>query len=313
MILYFLIRLQKSGEYPDEIIEKNVQTDFNKLDYLTQLCSPSGGIYNDVMEILQEGEVVSKIEERLRLKDLLNINYIYSLMYYMGLLTISGNTGASSNLRIPNYVIKTLFWEYLRTRLEKFSSGITNFRELQKTINALQIGQIKPFAEYIFRNVAKIFSNIDLLHANEQCFKSYFFALVSLDSSYIIFSETEMARKHSDIILKRNPRYPEIKYNWLIELKYLPKEAKKSEIEYTIAEGKEQIAWYKNDKKWHESLTTGGATLKSLVLLYIDAESYQIIDCDKEGEAATYLNKSQGQTAKERSKNKTKPLQKIKK
>ncbi len=288
MTLYFLNKFQKSGEYPREMLDKNIQTDFNKLDYLLDINKQSSDTLSSILTILEKKQILCKIEDRFKLAELADINNLFSLMYYLGLLTISGTSAALSLLSVPNYVILRLYWDYIRKKIEKISGNRINNLEIIEATQPLRSGNIEPLVKYIYENIATLLSNRDLRHTNEMSFKFYVFSLLVLDQSYIIYSEPEMCRGYSDVLLKRDERYAEeIKYNWLIELKYLEKDATNEKITGKITEGKDQIEKYKKDKRWIKDMTINGARLKSVVVVFVNATKYQIVDC---GEIADIAN-----------------------
>ena len=46
-------------------------------------------------------------------------NNFFSLLFYMGLVTIDNTDKRRTALKIPNYAIKTMYWEYMGTQIHQ--------------------------------------------------------------------------------------------------------------------------------------------------------------------------------------------------
>lgn len=108
MAMYFLDGYLAYERYPKEMIDNNVKTDYGKVNQLAYN-------FNDreaLKEIMSDGETSTILVDRF------NINTMYSekenfksLLFYLGMLTIKEAGPLGTVLRIPNYVIKTIYWE----------------------------------------------------------------------------------------------------------------------------------------------------------------------------------------------------------
>ncbi len=96
-------------------------------------------------------------------------------------------------------------------------------------------GEIEPFLAYISENVLNKLSNRDLINFDEKYIKVILFSYLVTSNLYRPVSEPEVENGYIDIYLERDIRLPEVKYEWIIELKYL----KKSERD-KLAEVKEE-------------------------------------------------------------------------
>jgi Predicted AAA-ATPase. len=109
MVLYFLDFLSRYGKYPDNVLDANIKTDYKKVETL------AFNFKDDelINELIMNGEITTDLVERF------NLEYMYerkdnfaSLLYYMGMLTIKESRFNSYVLCIPNYVIRTVYWDY---------------------------------------------------------------------------------------------------------------------------------------------------------------------------------------------------------
>src|SRR5262249_6390930 len=112
-VLYFLDHLQRHGVHPEQLYDENLRTDRGKLAFLARTAAGAG-----VIEELTDGDgeiAIPQLETSFSLESLLtqlghDRGSIASLLYFMGLLTL---TGVPGRLRVPNLVVKKLFLDRL--------------------------------------------------------------------------------------------------------------------------------------------------------------------------------------------------------
>jgi hypothetical protein len=116
MVLYFLTALQENKQYPRNILDHNAKTDYRKLQELAFNFRDE-----ETIDLLISREnIVTELVERFTLKEMyLRKENFISLSYYLGMLTIKGVKKNRYILSIPNYVVKTIYWEYFLDQLEK--------------------------------------------------------------------------------------------------------------------------------------------------------------------------------------------------
>ncbi|HBK31757.1 MAG TPA: hypothetical protein DEF88_13820 [Porphyromonadaceae bacterium] len=109
MILYFLNRIVKSGKIPEEIIDDNLKTDYGRLQRLTMNRENR----ETLLQIIRDDGIYSEIKTKFSIDNLADTGHFVSLLFYMGLLTIDKADRGLLWLKIPNYSIRTIYWEYL--------------------------------------------------------------------------------------------------------------------------------------------------------------------------------------------------------
>jgi hypothetical protein len=85
-------------------------------------------------------------------------------------------------------------------------------------------------------------------------------------------SEYEAVPGRADIFLQRNPLLPQVKYEWIFELKYCKTDAKKTEIAAKREEGLTQITQYL------QSHRLKGRDLKAAVIVFIGKNKFEITE-----------------------------------
>ncbi|MBF0545991.1 MAG: AAA family ATPase [Candidatus Riflebacteria bacterium] len=278
MVLYFAKEIFLLGKYPREILDMNVRSDFGKIDFLLG-AERVEALFPKLLQTAFDGKVTAEVSERLRIEELYLEKHFFSLLTYFGLLTFDSIARGDIVLRIPNLVIEKLHWEHLISKLEKLSATNLDTSELSKTIQELAYsGKIEPFIQYFFDRIIGIFSNRDFIKMNEKAVKGLMVGLLHLSKLYLIFSEPEMSCGYADLILKRDARFPDILYNWIIELKYLKANSSEPEIEQQITEGQNELKHYTEDPRWRKMLQPAGVTLKTAVIAFIDGKEFRIVE-----------------------------------
>lgn len=108
MTMYFLEGYLAYNRYPKEMIDNNVKTDYGKVNQLARN-------FNDreaLEEIMSLGQTATILVDRFNIHTMYSVKENFkSLLFYLGMLTIKGAGPLGTVLNVPNYVIKTIYWE----------------------------------------------------------------------------------------------------------------------------------------------------------------------------------------------------------
>jgi hypothetical protein len=107
MVLYFFNRVLEEGKPPVDLIDQNLKTNYGRLQKLVQ----NGRNRDMLIQIMKEDGVMAEIVQQFPIDMLHDDDYFVSLLFYMGLLTIKRTYMHHLELGIPNYSIRTLYWE----------------------------------------------------------------------------------------------------------------------------------------------------------------------------------------------------------
>lgn len=115
MVLYFFDKYFKVGTIPDDIIDETVRRDYDKLRNLLLMDKSDNEIQNAtpwiIKEIIEKGSIISNVVNGFTFEEIARRRSLISLLYYFGLLTISGVERDIMKLSIPNESIKRLFYD----------------------------------------------------------------------------------------------------------------------------------------------------------------------------------------------------------
>ncbi|EGD50585.1 AAA-ATPase-like protein [Thermoanaerobacter ethanolicus JW 200] len=269
MVLYFLAQYKNTGGYPEYLIDDNVKTDYGRLNRLTMNEENKALLER----IIKEERIVAEIVTKFSFDRMYDEEYFISLLFYMGLLTIKDYRYNILELGIPNYVIKTMYWEYFGRKLKEENNIKYEMLEIAKAIWEMAFeGKIKNFIKFISEKVLKVLSNRDTIKFDEKYIKIILFSYLTMSNIYKPISEKETEGGYIDIYLEKDIRMPDVKYEWLIELKYVKKSDEKY-IGEIIEKGKEQLKRYRESMQFKDK-----QNLKKALVVFIGKGDYKIFE-----------------------------------
>ncbi|MBF8984595.1 AAA family ATPase [Lutibacter sp. B2] len=267
MVLYYLTQLVKRKKPPKNLIDDNVKTDYGRLNRLIS-NEENKKVLNEI--IMNEG-IVADIATRFSFDRMYDEEYFVSLLFYMGLLTIDRQERSRLLLKIPNYVVKTIFWEHMENMLKKEYNINVETKELRLSIEEMAYeGNLNPYIDYINKHVIKPLSNRDLMKIDERYIKVILFAYLVNSKVYRPISEKEVENGYIDIYLEKDIRMPEVEYEWIIELKYI-KKSERDKLEKIKAEGLKQLEGYVRSREFE-----GKTNVKNALIIFIGKDEYMI-------------------------------------
>ena len=273
--LYFLQNLAEIGKPPKQLHDQNLRNDQGKLKFLAKTAAGSG-----VIERLTESDgrvEVADLKLSFSLAELLQIgndaDTVSSLLYYMGLLTRTADSGLITRLRIPNLVVRKLFLDRL---LEIFLQESGKSRARYVAGQFLEDGRLAPLLAFFEESLLPVLSNRDRGAApkmpwhsgsgvNEMTVKALFLSTLFDDRRYAIFSELELERGYADLCLVIRPemRRPEL-FDILFEFKQIRRK--------TLGKSGEEIrALSEEDLRALPPVAAALAAAREQVLRYRDA------------------------------------------
>ena len=281
MVLYFLEYFNRRG-YPKELLDENVKTDYNKLRGLIIGTSGKEKLQSIIEEINLNSSLSLTLVKRFNFSQRFSDNELKSLLFYLGLLTFSNKP---NQFAIPNYVIRTLYWEYLRKFLEESLTIEFDMRLLNNAIYGMaETGDPSGLKELAVDFFQKKLSSYDYTNFSEKHVKFLFVCYFTLSKLYNIISEREISeRKRIDLLFEAHPAYYEyVQFNFILEFKYIRKEDSESvalkKKEDAIKQAAEYYEIYKRDFKQF------GRGLRSVAMLVSHTKEVEVIEVGGFGE-----------------------------
>lgn len=278
MVLYYLnFQIQRRCA-PDEMVDKNILTNYSKFKMLTRIENSNSlkdNRINIIEEIIVKGKISTNLHTTFPAERITSDENFCSLLYFWGLLSIYGTSDNSIIMCIPNLCVREQYLGFLRDYYQQ--TFPVNLSYLQDLIDNLAFdGLWKPFFEAVARAYHENSSVRDAMEG-ERNLQGFLKAYLALSSYYLVEPELEMNYGYCDFFLLPNKqRYPDIKHSYILELKYATRNATDKELEAQAEEGRSQLYQYSEDKKVQE--LTEGTTLHRLLLQF---RGWDMVKCEE--------------------------------
>ena len=243
MCLYFLNSYLESKEFPRNLVDVNIASDYSKIGKMLDLCK--GEKRTEIIEKTVSGEgILSEITQKFNPAIEFTDTDLVSMLYYLGYLTISDEKLGKPELKVPNKVMREIYSEYFMKLLDDDAKMQIDNDEYNQILEELALeGKIDKIIE-ILQKYLKNLSNRDYQRFDEKYIKLIFYCISMNLKIYNVKSEIEVQREYPDILLV--PRDRSKGYNIvMIEFKYLEKGEEKK-LKEKQKEAKEQILRYSN-------------------------------------------------------------------
>lgn len=221
MILYYIKSFAKSGKPPKTLIDKNIASDYGKLGKLFELKNRNAN--TEVLEdIIKGNPVYCELTEQFSLEKNFTKDDFKSLLFYLGMLTIDNSEYGLINLKVPNYAIRGLYFEYFLKVINEAMEYELEVSEIRKAINLIAShGDNREIIKIVEKTLNKL-SNRDYISFDEKYVKLIFLSYFFLSKIYLVKSEYEVEDGYIDIALLKQPTATP-NFFGIIEFKYITK------------------------------------------------------------------------------------------
>ena len=261
MSLNYLSAYLQTRRPPDNLLDASIASDYSKIGKMFALKNKSSN-YEVLQEIIEGKEQTAFMTAQYSLEKRFDKNDFMSLLFYLGYLTIDSSYAGMVKLRVPNYVVKELYFSYFEMLLEeefKYELDVSNV-QTALTILALEGDNTNLIA--CIETVLSGMSNRDSIKTfrrtqvrgtflmDEKYVKTICFTLCMLSKCYVVESENEVNKGYSDIQLLKRPGI-DVNFYAMIEFKYLSKADDKEEnISRKLEAAKKQLGRYNDSPKF---------------------------------------------------------------
>ena len=252
MILNYLTGLLINGNDFIYFIDENLKTDYGRIRNLINRHDNK----QKLRELIENNFINGTVIKQFSMETIHDDKNFFSLLFYMGLITIDNSNPVKFVLKVPNYSIKTLYWDYAERMLTDELEGLSldNSRYMDTLYRLAYDNDYKPFLDYFSKYIVNYLSNRDLQGTVEKDIKFLLLPIFFHSHYYFPFSEVENSGGYTDIYLKRGHLHPGSVSEWVWELKYVKQSdaKKKSVIAAKKKEAVEQLHAYKASNLFKE-------------------------------------------------------------
>ncbi len=221
MVLYYLRNYMSYGCAPEQMIDPNTKTDYNKMNKLLRFDKLDGNRKGVIKSIAETGQVITSLEESFPARALTNPDIFTSLLFYYGMLTIKGTHGMQLVLGIPNNNVRKQYYGYLLEEYQQMSRVSLNDL-IDKFTNMAFDGDWRTALGSMAQAYANISSVRDGIEA-ERNLQGFFMAYLSLNDYYYTAPELELNHGYCDFFLLPDLTHYPTRHSYIIELKMLHK------------------------------------------------------------------------------------------
>ena len=271
MILYFTKEFLKNKfkEYPQKILDINIASDYSKLRKLFNIQNRQQN-YAVIDKIIKEGNINVQLTDQYSLERPFTSDDFASLLFYMGYLSIQSANLSALIMQIPNFVVKSIFYDYFVELIRKEAALEAETPDIRDIVTRLaQENNIAPFIELIETTLHGL-SNRDFIKFDEKYIKLLFVAFANVAGFYYVKSEPEISQKYPDVMfLYRPPYFP--KYQFVFELKYLKKQDA-DQVDAKRIEAENQLTQHWQNKELQDFITRaegGMETVKGYAVVFV--------------------------------------------
>lgn len=242
MVLYYLQHYINGGKAPEQMIDPNTRTDYNKMKKLIQLDRLDGDRKGVLRRIAEEGQIVANLVTTFPARDIIKPEIFPSLLFYYGMLTIVGTDGQRPVLGIPNNNVRKQYYDFMLEEYQEKHS--INLERLMDQFDAMAYkGEWRSGLEFIAR-AYKENSAVRSAIEGERNLQGFFTAYLSICNYYLVAPEMELNHGFCDLFLMADLTHYAVAHSYIIELKYLAVKDSDSKAEAQWQDAVNQIRLY---------------------------------------------------------------------
>ncbi|MDO5320368.1 MAG: AAA family ATPase [bacterium] len=251
MVLYHLKSLVAEGIPPENMVDVNISTDYDKLETIVDLQRAAGAQdAEDVSPLTEElaatGEIAFELVPSFPADAIVKTENFRSLFHYYGILSMAERKKGMSYFRIPNACVEKQLFNYLRDSYRR--TRLPDWIAWSKLASAMAYdGDWEPF----FRRLAKDFAETTPVRgglSGEIRIQGYMQAEFGHIRFYLAKPEMELARGYCDFCLfPERVYYGDARHSYIVELKYSKADADEADLAAKAADGIAKLRQYAAD------------------------------------------------------------------
>ncbi|WP_455664941.1 AAA family ATPase [Phocaeicola sp.] len=266
MVLYFVKNYILYGEVPEDMIEDNIRIDYEKLRMLIRKDKEFVHDASVIQRLVSQGYITGKLKKGFPASNIVDPDNFVSLLYYFGMLTISGIYEDESKLTIPNQVVREQIYTYLLNTYNEIDLSFDSYEKDQLSKSIAYQGEWRAYFDYIADCLKRYASQRDK-QKGEFFVHGFTLAMTAQNRFYRPISEADTQAGYADIFLcPLLDIYPNMEHSYIIELKYAKYKDPESRVEELRLEGIAQANRYADTDTVRNAI--GTTRLHKIVVVY---------------------------------------------
>ena len=267
MVLYFVKNyIEYNGETPKDMIEDNIRIDYEKLRMLIRKDKEFAHDASIIQTLVSQGYITGELKKGFPAASIIDPDNFVSLLYYFGMLTISGTHEGKCKLTIPNQVVREQLYTYLLNTYNDANLSFSSYEKNELSSALAYRGTWRTYFDYIADFLKRYASQRDK-PKGESFVHGFTLAMTAQNRFYRPISEADTQEGYADIFL--SPLldiYPDMKHSYVIELKYAKYKDPENRVEELRLEGIAQTNRYADTDTVKNAI--GTTQLHKIVVVY---------------------------------------------
>ena len=277
MVLYFVDNYIRNGGYmPRNMVEENIRVDYNKLRMLIRKDKEFAHDASTIQTLVQQGYVTGELKTGFPAETVAEPDNFTSLLFYFGMLTISGTLEGETKLTIPNQVVREQLYSYLLDTYNEADLRFDNWEKGKLASVMAYRGDWKAYFDYIAECLHRYSSQRDK-QKGEAYVHGFTLAMTAQNRFYRPISEQENQEGYADIFMfPLLDIYKDMLHSYIIELKYAKGKDSDEKVEQLRQEAITQANRYAASETVQKAI--GTTTLHKIIVVY---QGMKMVVCEE--------------------------------
>ena len=257
MVLYFVKNyIDNNGKAPRNMIESNIRIDYEKLRMLIRKDKEFAHDASIIQTLVSQGYITGELKDGFPAANIVDSDNFVSLLYYFGMLTVSGTYKGKTKLIIPNQVVREQLYTYLLNTYNEADLSFNNHEKDELSSALAYDGAWQSYFNYIADCLKRYASQRDK-QKGESFVHGFTLAMTAQNRFYRPISEADTQSGYVDIFLSPMLEiYPDMSHSYIIELKYAKYKDPESRVEELRAEAIAQANRYADTDRVKNAIGT---------------------------------------------------------
>lgn len=267
MVLYFVKNyIDNNGKAPRNMIESNIRIDYEKLRMLIRKDKEFAHDASIIQTLVSQGYITGELKDGFPAANIVDSDNFVSLLYYFGMLTVSGTYKGKTKLIIPNQVVREQLYTYLLNTYNEADLSFSNHEKDELSSALAYDGAWQSYFNYIADCLKRYASQRDK-QKGESFVHGFTLAMTAQNRFYRPISEADTQSGYVDIFLSPMLEiYPDMSHSYIIELKYARYKDPESRVKELRAEAVTQANRYADTDRVKNAI--GTTQLHKIVVVY---------------------------------------------
>ena len=277
MVLYFVDNyIRNRGYMPRNMVEENIRVDYNKLRMLIRKDKEFTHDASTIQTLVQQGYITGELKTGFPAETIAEPDNFISLLFYFGMLTISGTKRGKTLLTIPNQVVREQLYSYLLDTYNEADLRFDNWEKGKLASAMAYRGDWKAYFDYIAECLHRYSSQRDK-QKGEAYVHGFTLAMTAQNRFYRPISEQENQEGYADIFMfPLLDIYKDMLHSYIIELKYAKGKDSDEKVEQLRQEAITQANRYAASETVQKAI--GTTTLHKIIVIY---QGMKMVVCEE--------------------------------